>query len=138
MRLLGVDFGMVRIGLAIGESEHELATPRAPLSASGKLKTDAAAIAAVVKKEQVDTVVVGLPIEEDGVEGKMARITRLLAGHLQDLGLTVSLVDERMTSVEAETGLRQLHLKASERRKLRDGEAASLILERFMQGESTH
>ena len=137
MRLLGVDFGMARIGLAVGESEHDLATPRPPLAASGKLKTDAAAIAAIAKKEQAETVVVGLPIEEDGEEGKMARIARLLAGHIQDLGFKVALVDERMTSVEAESGLRRMDLKASERRKLRDGEAASLILERFMQGQET-
>lgn len=137
MRLLGVDFGMARIGIAVGETEFTLATAKAPLKASGKLKVDAAAIVELAKKEEADLVVVGLPVEEDGEEGKMARIARMLAGHIEAAGVKTALVDERMTSVEVEKGLRTLDLKASERRKLRDGEAASLILERYMHGQPT-
>lgn len=133
--MLGVDFGLSRIGVAVAESEFGVCSARPAMQASGKLKTDAEAIAAVVRREEADAVVLGLPVEESGEEGRMARIARQLAAHLSALGIQVELVDERFTSVEAERGLREGDFKASERRKRRDGEAAALILERFMRGD---
>jgi putative Holliday junction resolvase len=139
MRLLGVDFGFKRIGIAIAESEPMIITARAPIEASGTLKKDAARLIEIAKREEVDRVVVGLPLE-DGEEGRMARICRTLAGHIAEGGIPVDLEDESMTSVEAEATLRSIpsgdgagSLKASERRKLKDGEAARLILERYLQ-----
>jgi putative Holliday junction resolvase len=134
VRLLGVDFGFKRIGLAIAETEPQIVTGRPAMEASGALQTDASRITEFAKREEVDEVVLGLPIEESGEEGKMARICRMLAGHLEKSGLPVHLVDETLTSVEAEATLRADGLKASQRRKLKDGEAARLILQRFMEG----
>jgi putative Holliday junction resolvase len=136
LRILAVDLGRARIGIAVGVSEFKVATPRTALKASGKLKTDALAIVELARREEAETVILGLPIEEDGEEGSMARIARLLAGHIEEQGLKVELVDERFTSVEAESALRESDLKAAGRRKLRDGEAASLILERYWNGET--
>ncbi len=132
MRLLGVDFGFKRIGLAVGETDYGVVTPRPVLAASGALKTDAEAIARLAKVESVGAVVVGLPIEPCGEEGRMARICRTVAGHLEGHGFAVHLVDERMSSASADSILRDEGLKASQRRKRIDGEAAALILERFM------
>lgn len=132
MRLLGVDFGFKRIGLAVVDSEVGLPSPRYALTASGKLKTDANVLNELAKKEQVEGIVIGLPIEPSGEEGRMARICRQLAGHLEALGRPVYLVDERLSSVEAERTLLDSGLKASERRKRRDAEAACLILERYL------
>lgn len=136
MRLLGIDFGFKRIGVAIAETEVGIVTPRPPLSASGALKKDAELLAAYAKREEAAAIVLGLPIEESGVEGRMARICRTLAQHLEGNGITVHLVDESMTSVHADGALRDEGLKASQRRKLRDGEAAALILERYLGGET--
>ena len=105
------------------------------MEASGTLKRDAEAISLLAKREEVDAVVLGLPIEESGEEGRMARICRTLAEHISGNGIVVHLVDESMTSVQADGALRQDGLKASQRRKLRDGEAAALILERYLDGE---
>ena len=58
----------------------------------------------------------------------------MLAGQIEALGKSVALVDESLTSVGAEEHLREMGLKASERRKLRDGEAAARILERYFDG----
>ncbi len=138
MRLLGIDFGFKRIGVAIAETAIPVITPRPTMSASGTLKTDALAIVAFAKKEEVDAIVLGLPIEETGEEGRMARICRNLAQHLVDQGQTVYLVDESMSSVQADMSLREEGLKASERRKRRDGEAASVILERYLNEQKTH
>ncbi len=135
MRLLGIDFGFKRIGIAVAESEVGIVTPRPPMDASGTLKRDAEAISLLAKREEVDAVVLGLPIEESGEEGRMARICRTLAEHISGNGIVVHLVDESMTSVQADGALRQDGLKASQRRKLRDGEAAALILERYLDGE---
>lgn len=135
MRLLGIDFGFKRIGIAIAETRPCIITARPPIEASGKLAADAQKLVEMARKEEVDEVVIGLPIEESGDEGRMARICRTLAGHVANGGLKVNLVDERLTSVEAEANLRndgERDLKASERRKLKDGEAARLILERFI------
>lgn len=132
MRLLGVDWGGKRIGIAVAETEPFALGVRPALSASGKLKVDANAIFAKFKQEEATAIVLGLPIEEDGGEGKMARIIRQLAGHLEGMGAIVHLVDESFTSVEAESVLMETAMKASERRKARDGEAAARILDRFV------
>lgn len=133
MRILGVDFGFKRIGLAVAESEFGVITPKTALEATGTLKRDAENLAQIASKEEVDRVVLGLPVEEDGNLGKMARVCETVAAHLRTYGLTVELVDERYSSVEAETALRQEDLKASQRRKLRDGEAARILLERYLE-----
>ena len=133
MRILGVDFGFKRIGLAIGESEFGITAAKPAIDATGTLKRDAENLAGVARKEQVDMVVLGLPVEEDGNHGKMARVCQTVAEHIRGHGLKVDLVDERYSSVEAETALRQEDLRASQRRKLRDGEAARILLERYME-----
>jgi putative Holliday junction resolvase len=132
MRLLGIDFGFKRIGIAIAETEIGIVTPRAPIEASGTLKIDAAKIAQIAKQEEAKKVILGLPIEESGEEGRMARIFRNLGDLISGHGVVVEFVDERLTSVIAEQTLREEGLKASQRRKLKDGEAAALILERYI------
>ncbi len=132
MRLLGVDYGFARIGIAVTDSVIGLPTTRLPAKSLGSLKKDAAQIAARVKSEAAEAVVLGLPIEEEG-EGRMARICRTLAGHLsEDHCVPVYLVDESLTSVAAEDMLFSTGMKASQRKKLRDGEAAAQILERYL------
>lgn len=137
MRLLGIDFGFKRIGVAVAETEVGIVTARPAFAASGALKTDAAEIAKMAKREEASAVVLGLPIEESGEEGRMARICRTLGDHIVGNGVPVYLVDESMTSVEADDALRMDGLKASQRRKLRDGEAAALILERYLHEQAT-
>lgn len=131
MRLLGIDFGFARIGAAVTDDAVGLPTALSTMNASGKLKVDAQAIATLAKRQEADKVILGLPLE-DGEEGKMARIMRQLGGHVEATGLVVDYVDETLTSVEAETALRGTDMKASQRKKLRDGEAACRILERYL------
>lgn len=136
MRLLGVDFGFKRIGLAVGESSPQVVAPRPTLTASGALKRDAEAIDRVARTEAVERIVVGAPLE-DGEPGRMARICETLAGHLRGLGWTVETVDETLTSVSAEEALRDQGHRASVRRRMRDGEAACQILERYLHERPT-
>ncbi|MHB8636954.1 MAG: Holliday junction resolvase RuvX [Fimbriimonadaceae bacterium] len=133
MRLLGIDLGRRRIGVAVAESELEIATPRSPLRASGKLDSDADAIARIATAEAVAVVVVGVPeMEEADDGGRMQRACRELGARLSARGLRVEFVDEAFTSVEADLALRQTGLTAAKRKARVDGEAAARILERYM------
>ena len=134
---MAVDFGFKRIGLALGESEFRIATPRPAMTASGALKRDATALHAIARREEADAVVLGLPVEEDGQEGRMARICRALAGHLGEEGETVHLVNEVYSSLEAENTLAEAGVNISRRKDLRDGEAACVIVQRFFDGQTT-
>lgn len=133
MRILGIDFGFKRIGLAIAESGYGVITPKPTIEASGTLKTDAANLDRIARKEEAERLVIGLPVEEDGNLGKMARVCQTVAENLRTMGWQVDLVDERYSSREAEQTLLQEDLKASQRRKLRDGEAAGIILARYLE-----
>lgn len=133
MRVLGVDWGSKRIGIAVGDAESGVFSPRPALTASGALKRDAEGISTKAAEEEAEAIVVGLPIATEGEE-RMERICRHLASHLQDLGLKVFTVDEALTSVTAHRDLRDAGLKASQRRRHIDGEAAVRILERWASG----
>ena len=126
---------MKRIGVAVGESETQIATARNPITPTGTLKKDAANVVQLAKNEQAQAIVLGLPLEPGGEEGRMAKIARMLANEIQQAGMRVELVDETLTSVQAESSMAEQGLKASRRRKLKDGEAACLILERFFHGQ---
>ena len=130
MRILAVDFGGTRIGLAVGD--HPGGFPRAlpTLTATGTLAKDAAAIKTVAAKEMATLIVVGLPLDENG-ETKMSKICRMLAGKIEELGLKVETVDEAMTSFESEAVMKDAGLKSSQMRKKVDGEAAIRILDRW-------
>jgi len=135
MRLLGVDWGTTRIGIAVGETDPQVATPRNPLTPTGTLKKDAVNLVQLAKNEEAQAIVLGLPLEPGGIEGRMAKIARMLAHEIEQAGMRVELVDETLTSVQAETEMSAQGLKVSQRRKRRDGEAACLILERFLHGK---
>ncbi|MCW5943662.1 MAG: Holliday junction resolvase RuvX [Fimbriimonadaceae bacterium] len=135
MRVLGVDFGGKRIGVAVGESDHRIATPRPTLAASGKLATDADALNALARREECGAVVVGVPLIE-GQPTSMSRVCGQLADRLRERGWTVHTVDESLTSVGAEATMAEAGLKASQTRRRVDGEAAARILERFFDEEN--
>ena len=137
MRLLGVDFGFSRIGIAVAETEPRLSVPREAIAASGSLATDARVLDALARREEVDAMVLGLPVEPSGEEGRMAGVCRKLGAHLEAFGWHVELVDESLTSIEANAAMREHGLKAARRRKKVDGEAAVIILERYMDGQTT-
>ena len=136
LRILGIDFGGKRIGLAVVDTEIRLPEPRGVLQASGTLAKDALAIRAIAQGESIATVVVGLPLDLDG-ETQMSRICRLLGQRLEETGLSVQFVDESMTSQEAERAMRDAGMTAAEIRQRVDSEAACRILERFMEGDGS-
>lgn len=135
MRVMAIDFGGKRIGVAVGEVEFGVITPRPALTATGTLKGDAAMIAKAARTEEVQRILIGVPVHEE--DQRMERICRTLGMHIEADGWAVDYVNEAFTSEEAESHLRNFDLKASERRKHRDGEAARLILERWLHEETS-
>jgi putative Holliday junction resolvase len=105
-RILGVDLGTRRIGLAVADAAIGIARPLATLSRSTTLDLDAAALGRVCREQGAAELVVGLPLEARGNEGEMAAGTRAWAAAIgQRLALPVTLRDERLTSFTAEQRL---------------------------------
>jgi len=102
-RILGVDLGERRIGLAIADVGAGGARPLATVSRAGTLDGDVGTLERVCREQAVTELVVGLPVEASGVEGPMAAAARDWAAAIGErLALPVSMRDERLSSFEAE------------------------------------
>ena len=107
-RWLGIDLGEKRIGLARadGDAADAIARPLQTLRRGRDLAADAAQLAAVIERERIDELIVGLPLDVSGDEGSQAALTRAWAEALAvELGLPVGFRDERLTSHLAEARL---------------------------------
>ncbi len=135
MRTLGVDLGRVRIGLALADDVLRTARPLRVVARRTEA-ADLAAIAAAAREYEVDRVVLGLPLNMDGTEGPSARLARAFAPKLEAaLALPVELFDERLSTFEAETRLRDQGFSAKDRRSRVDAEAAAVILQGWLDGD---
>jgi len=133
MRLLGLDVGNVKIGIAVCDSLEIAAFPVGLFRRLGSLKRDVAAIAALAVEQEAEAVVVGLPLSLDGAEGPQARLTRGFARALANaLPLPVVLWDESLSSVEAEEILIAQGVSRAKRRERIDQTAAALILQSYL------
>ena len=105
-RLLGIDLGERRIGLALADPDGSSARPLATLRRGRDLDSDVAALRAVVDAEAIDELIVGLPLEASGTEGPQATLTRAWATEIERrLAIPVGYRDERLSSHLAETRL---------------------------------
>lgn len=144
-RVLGIDLGSRRIGLAVADGGVGIARPLATVNRGATLDADAEAIGRVCRDQGVAELVIGLPVEASGVEGGMAAGARAWAAAIGErLGLPVSLRDERLSSFEAESRLGRMPRGRSggpptrtQRNAFRariDREAASVILQDELDG----
>ncbi len=105
-RLLGIDLGERRIGLAVGDDGESAAQPLSTLRRGRDLDADAAALAAIVEMHAIEALVVGLPLERSGDEGPQATLTRAWGEAIASrLDLPLTLRDERLSSHLAELRL---------------------------------
>ena len=100
MRYLALDVGDRRIGLAVGEETFGLARPLQTIRRRG-IAADLATVREIVRKEEVDALVIGLPLTLRGETGHQAERVRSFAASARSLGLPIDLVDERFTTAEA-------------------------------------
>jgi putative Holliday junction resolvase len=128
-RVLGVDYGTKRVGLALSDTLRITASPHSTVPRGAIV----AEVMNLVKEMDVGTIVVGLPTGLSGDEGMSASEARKLADELGSAtGVDVVLVDERYTSRIAESSLLQTGMKRRERREKVDQVAAALILQDYL------
>jgi putative holliday junction resolvase len=132
-RLLGVDFGTVRVGLAVCDADRRIASPLETYRRHSPEK-DGAFFLKVVAQERIVGLVVGLPIHNDGREGVKAKEARQFGDWLQEITkLPVAYYDERFTTVEAEDALWSAGLTHKQRKERRDRVAAQMMLQGFLE-----
>ena len=136
MRILGLDPGERRIGIAISDPTGTLAHPLQTL-VRGSREEDFAAIAALVAEHDVDLVVVGWPLSLDGTEGPQARrVARYTDALAACLPVPVVSWDERFTTAAADEILRQIRGRKGRRRARARGQvdaiAAAVILQSYL------
>jgi putative Holliday junction resolvase len=134
-RALGVDLGAKRIGIAVSDPTNTVATPLETVRRRAGKRPPLARIEEIARPFGVGHLVVGLPLGLDGLENEWCVEVREIGETLaRRLGVDVSFMDERMTSVRAERAVRSVGLRKREReRKERvDAAAAQLILQAWL------
>ena len=137
-RVVALDLGTRRIGVAYSDSRRTLASPWGMVERSGDLARDQAAVLAVIDEVEAGTVVVGLPLSLSGARGPAAReVQREVAALRQTLeprGITVETADERFTTVEAQRSLTAAGRKGRASRTVIDSAAAMVLLQAWLDG----
>lgn len=131
LRLVGLDVGDRRIGVAVSDPTGSLATPVAVYHRRGA-EADVTHVIDLVREYEANGVVVGLPKNMNGSEGPQAEKTREFATALERQGLAVHLWDERLSTVEATRRMvEQRHKRRGIQERI-DAEAAALILQTYL------
>jgi putative Holliday junction resolvase len=134
--ILAFDFGTERVGAAVGDSAIGIAHPLTTIAATDK-KNRYAAIAGLVEEWRPALLVVGLPAHLDGTEHEMSRLARKFARELNGrFSLPVELVDERLTSVAAESSLAEAGVERRKRKPVIDQVAAQHILQAYFDDQA--
>ena len=135
MRILGIDYGTKRLGLALSDEDKILASPL-PVRVRTTPAEDVKFLASLVREREIGRIVLGLPLNMDGSHGEMARTVQGFAAELErGCNVPVILFDERLTRSEAERVLVQADISRKERKNLRDGLAAVLILQGYLDSQ---
>lgn len=137
MRVLGLDLGAKRIGVAVSDRSGTIASPLTVLQRTGDRTADHRAIARLVTEEEVERVVVGLPLSLDGSMGPAAQAAHAEAEEIGSvLDVPVETFDERLTTVTAERSMMQARMRAQARRRVVDKVAAAVMLQTWLDGRS--
>ena len=129
-RILGVDFGDTRTGLAVSDASRFLASGIGYVSPGGIVKT-ADKVAEVAREQKVSAIVVGLPKNMDGSEGFRADRCREFAGLLRErlVDMPIAMIDERMTTMSASRYLNETNTRGQKRKGVIDTLSAQIILQ---------
>jgi putative pre-16S rRNA nuclease len=132
-RLAGIDYGTVRIGVAITDTERRIASPLVNYTRRGPT-AEAEFFRQLTKQEQIACFVVGLPVHLDGRESQKSTEARQFGKWLADItGKSVVFFDERFTSSEAEQALAGAELTKKQRKARLDKLAAQILLTAYLE-----
>ena len=130
MRVIGIDLGSKRIGIALSDSDLTVATPLDVVERSGNVGKDHIAILKITDEWEVQKIIVGLPISLDGTLGPSAQSVmdeiKMLRGVTD---IPIETHDERFTTVTAEQILLQQNVKRDKKKRVIDKVAAAIILQ---------
>ena len=130
-RVLGIDYGDSRIGLAMSDPLKIIASPFKTIRNEGNEKC-LQVFQSLIKEKDVEAIVVGLPMGLKGQETVQTKKVREFADLLYALKLPIHLEDERLSSVSAEKSMIQQNIKTGHNKELIDQRAAAIILQQFL------
>ena len=136
MRILAIDYGSTRIGLALSDPTGTLARPLPflPAKADARLARE---IADLAKKEDVHLILLGLPRHMDGSMGEAAAKVQAFAAALgQATSIAIKLIDERLSTVQASRQLQEAGRNARQQRGKIDSEAACVLLQGYLDSQT--
>lgn len=137
MRVLGVDLGSKRIGIAVSDRSGTIASPLTVVQRSGSMARDHQVIAKLVEEEEAVAVVVGLPLNMNGTLGPAAKAAVREAEALANVvNVPVHTSDERRTTVTADRAMIEAGMDAKARRKVVDKVAAAVLLQHWLDGRA--
>ena len=131
-RILGVDYGERRLGLAVSDPDGIVATVFGVVEVHSQAEA-VAAVTRAAQETQAERIVVGFPLEMNGREGDMAaKVRGFVAALTKGVGMPVVTWDERLTTVAVERALLDANISRQKRRRLRDKLAAQAILQSYL------
>jgi len=135
MRVLALDVGDRRVGVAISDPTHSLARSLGVIERASR-QEDFAAVAGLVEQHEVERVVVGYPRSLNGTAGEQAeKVERYAVALAEVLTVPVLLWDERLSTVSAERLMREAGLRGKKKRERVDAVAAAVILQDYLDSE---
>ena len=131
-RILGIDYGEKRVGLALSDPMHMIASPYKTIPNNHDLIV---AIQSIMKAEIVEIVVVGLPKGMKGQETAQTKHVNSFVENLNQNDIKVELVDERLTSISAKKALVEQGIKTGHNKGLIDQTEAAIILQQYLDSQ---
>lgn len=132
MRILGIDYGDARIGIALSDELGILASPLQTYK-SQSMRKDIDYIAAIAKEKNCGKIVIGLPLNMNGTEGDRVSKTKSFGNVLEKVAeIPVVYKDERLTTVQVERVFEQANVRKDKRKEIVDKTAAVLILQSYL------
>ena len=133
-RLMGLDVGLKRIGVALSDEGRRIASPHSVITHKG-WGPDIRAIGEIYRANGCEGIVCGLPRNMDGSVGFQAKEVLLFGEQLEQNGYPVAYMDERLSTVEAESALIEDGMRRERRKDYVDKVAAAVILQRYLDWE---
>jgi putative Holliday junction resolvase len=134
-RIVAVDYGLKRIGLAISDDKGRIALPlKLALCAKSLKQTVTNVLSALSPFDgQIETIVVGLPLHLDGSKSEMSEAAERFAQALQnETKITVTMMDERLSTAQAERSLKECSYSRKQRTNIIDSASAAILLQTFL------
>jgi putative holliday junction resolvase len=132
-RILGVDYGLKRIGLALSDESKIIASPLETLTVSGNLETVIKAFLERIKIYELEVIVIGLPLKLNRTDSQTTEHVRKFAEELQkQIAIPIELFDERLTTVQADRALMEADFSRKKRAQLIDRLSAVILLQNYL------